>query len=729
MEGTEEVSRVDATHEIAVGRDNTGTIVAGSYNLVITDGSTVTLAARELPRPVRRSDVSLLPRQRNAPVIGRTEILSELASAIRTDRVVQLWGAEGTGKSMLLRHAARTFDPGPDGVVFVSAVSDEAGDLAQAVFEACYENSGYAPQGTELRTLMAGIRITVYVDNADLGEEQLRELTDMVPDATFVFASREATLRGEGRVVRLTGLDLDAGLQLLESQLPCSLPASERGMARDLWEKTEGQPLLLVRAAGLAERDESGNLRLPRPGAVTELVPLLLDKMLLPEAKALGLLSTLGGAELDAAHVGELIGEQDPAAVCRRLAGLGLLLADEDKYRCSPDVLPLARQRYVAFPSDQLCQYFASWAGRAATTPAQVADHAEALAQAARLAQEDGHPDLAVRMARAAAPDMARALRFGLWGLLLGRGWSAARASGDKRAEAYFLGEEGVRCRITGRKVMAGVLAVEALTMLKELGDIHSVEAALQAQNVTAAHGLASAPQAAGAAAHAAGTTAPHSAIAAHNAAGVPAKMSAHMTHLAHVKHLAHLSHLAHLTPAAVHAGAGVASGGAMAGAGTGVGTGTSTVASGGTALGAKGVILGVTLAATAAGGVAVATANSSPAQPTGITGSWVDTRGTGFTIVSSGSNTYTVETPDCPALNYTVTGSGDTYTGQPSVYPNTTGGNCPDSSSSLGYASATLTLSSDGQALQVVSSVPSGEQGLVCSNCGTENLTRASGS
>ena len=746
MEGTNGVSREGAAHEVAVGRDNTGTIVAGSYNLVITDGSSVTLEARELPPPVRRDRVELLPGQRSTPVIGRAAILTELQITMRSDRVIQLWGAPGTGKSTILRHAARTFAPGPDGVVFVSAASDEAGDLAQAVFEACYENSGYAPRGAELRTLMAGIRITVYVDNADLSDDQLRELTDTIPDATFVFASREGTLQGEGRVIQVTGLDLAEGLQLLESQLPCPLSGPEQAAARDLWAKSGGQPLPLVRAAGLAERDESGSARLPRPGAVAELVPLLLDKMELPEAKALGLLTTLDGAELDAAHVGELVGEQDPAGLCRRLADLGLLLADEDKYRCSPDVLPVTRQRYTAFPADQLCQYFASWAARSATTPEQVAGHAAALAQAARLAQENGHPDLAVRLARAASPTMARALRFGLWGLLLGRGWSAARASGDKRAEAYFLREEGVRCVITGSRVLAAVLTVEALTMLKELGDIHSVEAALQAQSTAAGHGIAAGHGAAAghgiAVGHGAAAghglaassqaTAPHSAIAAHNAAGALAKMSAHMTHLAHVEHLAHLAHLAHAATAqAASAGVAVPAVHTAAvhtavhtGASVSAGTGTTGAATG-TAVGAKVAVAAVALTAVVAGGAAVA-ANSGPSQPTGITGSWADSGGNGFTIVSSGGDTYTAEAPNCPALNFTVTGSDGTYTGRQPGFLNYTQGSCPDSPPA-GYDTVTLTLSSDGQNLQMVTAMSPDEQGsYTCETCGTDTLTRA---
>jgi hypothetical protein len=286
---------------------------------------------------------------------------------------------------------------------------------------------------------------------------------------TFAFASREPTLRGQGVVLEVAGLDLRAGLDLLAREAQRPLAETDRAAAIELWEKAQGRPLLLVQAAALARSGPSGEAVLPGPGSVEGITRLLLETVDEVGQAALRLLASLNGAGISAAHVGALTGATDPARTCDSLARVGLLVIDETLYRCPAETLPVIRGRYPEpFPADQLCRQFATWAASRTTSPDQVARHAAAIAQAARLAEEAGQPELAVRVARAAAPSMARALRFGPWGLLLGRGWSAARACGDKRAEAYFAHEEGVRAKLNGRVVIGDrahhVLAPPAVT-------------------------------------------------------------------------------------------------------------------------------------------------------------------------------------------------------------------------------------------------------------------------
>lgn len=193
-------------HRIDIAGDASGTVIAGNHNVVIdAHGSTVNLLPpQERPRPVRRERVALVPRRQREPV-GREADLEELENALRGHGVVQLWGPPGVGKSTLLRHAARSLEPGPDGVLFLNGAHREPEDLAQEIFEACYEAPGYAPTGPELRRLMTGIEVTVYVDDAELTPERLRLLADAAPDATFVFASRERSLLGESADLELRG--------------------------------------------------------------------------------------------------------------------------------------------------------------------------------------------------------------------------------------------------------------------------------------------------------------------------------------------------------------------------------------------------------------------------------------------------------------------------------------------------------------------------------------------
>ncbi|MEI7030642.1 ATP-binding protein [Streptomyces pratensis] len=478
---------VYGSHRVDIAGDASAPVIAGNHNVVIdAHGSTVNLLPpRERPRPVRRRRVALVPRRQRDPV-GREADLEELREALRGHGVVQLWGPPGVGKSTLLRHAARCLEPGPDGVLFLDGARREAEDLAQEIFEACYEAPGYAPTGPELRRLMAGVEVTVYVDDADLEPEKLRLLTDAAPDATFVLASRERSLLGEGGALELRGLGRAAGLDLLGRALGRSLRQGERAAAEELCAVALGRPLLLLRAAGLARPDARGQSRLPPPAGVDGLVPLLFDRLDPAAADVLHLLATLRDAEVDPAHVGALCEVPDPAGVCGRLAELGLVSVTERGYRGVADVLPEVRRRFPApFPADRLCDHFARWAALPTTTPAQIADHGRALETAAAMAERCGRPDLAVQLARAVSPFLPQSLRFGVWGRLLDQGQSAARQADDPTAHAYFTHEKAIRCLLVGQRVVAAVLLAEAVVLWHQLGDEAGVDAALNAQQYT----------------------------------------------------------------------------------------------------------------------------------------------------------------------------------------------------------------------------------------------------
>ncbi|MET7303182.1 AAA family ATPase [Embleya sp. NPDC005575] len=486
------------TYAIDIGGNAAGPVIAG-HHIVVVDAeqhSTVTLMVEgERPLPVRREWVALLPRRQRDPV-GREADVARLAQAVRAGGLVQLWGPPGVGKSTLLRHAARILEPGPDGVVFLTAAYREVGDLAQEVFEACYDAVRYAPTSPELRRLMATVRVTVYIDDADLTAEQLRNLADAAPEATFVFAGQDRSLVGDGTALEVKGLDRAAGRVLLARELDGPLPTGEGSTADDLWQAARGRPRLLLRAAGLARPDASGRMTLPRPGAIADLLPLLFDQLDTAAMSALHLLATLGDAEVGATHIGALTDVPDPGALCDRLADLGLVEATENGYRCASDALPALRDRHARpFPVDTLCEYFAGWVALPSTTAAQVACHGRALEAVAELAEWAERPELAVRIARAASPALARSLRFGVWGRVLSHGSSAAEHANDANAKAYFKHEEGIRALLIGRRVASAVLLAEAVVLWRQLGDVHGADAAAHAQQyVPAASQAAAAP-------------------------------------------------------------------------------------------------------------------------------------------------------------------------------------------------------------------------------------------
>ena len=717
MEQANEAAGAPAT--VIIERDLTGTFIVGNGNVVIDAecGSIVTVVSEaDRPDPKRKGRVELRPRRRHVPPLGADAVIEALSEAVRCGRPAQLWGAPGTGKSTLLRHAAWVIEPGPDGVLFLSATGREIGDLAQEVFEACYETAGYAPSRADLKQLMAEICVTVYVDDADFARDQLRDLMDLAPTATFVFASSEDTLRGEGSIVEVQGLGLADGLALLDQEIGSPLAAEARSAAADLWKTADGRPLMLLRAARLIRSGPSGAIAMPRP---EDLLPLLFAQLGEAEVRVLWLLATLHAAPVDPVHLGALAGIPDAAVLCGRLERAGMLLSGEHGYRCAPDVLPLVLKRCPKpFPPDEVCRYFASWAAEPETTPGQLADQALALAQAADLAANAGQPALAVQLARAVSPRLARSLRLGSWGLLLSRGWSAARANGDKQAEAYFTHEEGIRSLLTGQRVMAGILVAEALVLWRELGDIHAIQAAESvARNLPSAPAH---PPAHPGAQVPAGHAAAHSAGASH-ATQVAIPHGASASHLV-LQHMATCAHvpvqqfamvaLPHATVPSIISGSHIPLIGKLVAAVT--------------AKGASFVAFVVTVAvvgSTVVVGGIVVLAQHATAQ-SGLAGTWENSQLGGVTFTQAGSDTYSAASP-CPGVNFTLTGSGPAYSGRVPVIPES-GGSC----TVIGYTVDTWTISSDGQRAVFTRTLPSGEEGpdggkLTCANCGTYTFTR----
>ncbi|MFE4669410.1 ATP-binding protein [Streptomyces sp. NPDC056716] len=462
-----------------IGGDAHGHVVVGNQNLVVDahDGSTVTVVVPGAqPRPERRTRTALLPRRQQEP-LGRDAELAALESHLATHRVVQIYGPPGSGTSALLRHAARHLPPGRDGVVFIDAVGRDPRDLPQMLFEAGYDTQGYAPSDTDLRRLMAGVEITVYLDHADFGRDQILALLETAPDAVFVLAGTGRTLLpGDGGHLEVRGLGQEAALDLLSRALRRPLTDEERPLAADLWRATDGIPLRLVQAAAAALSGAAQ--RLPRPGEIAGLVPVLLRRLDTPSTRVVRLLAAFGDAGLAPGHIGSITDTGGSAADrCRELAERGLLTGTDDgAYRCTAEVVAeIRRQPPTPLPVTRIARHFITWLGRPDTTPADVARVSEALERAAALLQQAGHPELAVAVTRAAAPAMARSLRFGAWGRLLDRGRDTSRAAGDRDAEAYFTREQAIRNLLIGRRVLAAALLYQAVLIWRELGDTEAL--------------------------------------------------------------------------------------------------------------------------------------------------------------------------------------------------------------------------------------------------------------
>lgn len=446
-EGMAPAGRDSYALEVAGGVS--GQVVVGSHNVLISaaQGSSVTVrsggppAVRRRTRPVGRP----LPRSRRA-FAGRAEEVARVRAALEEGRPVQVWGPAGIGKSALLREvAARRVGDGHD-VVFLSAAGLPVDDLAQEVFQACYEAEDYRPEPARLRRLMGSVQALLVVDDFTGSAEELAALLDAVPGCDVLLASPTASVGEAGLALELGGLDEEAARLL-----------AGPGASPEFLAAARGHPAALLRgradAAGVAAGD----------AAVDAAVAARLTE---PARRALAVLCAVE-VGVSAEVLAVLAGTDDGAVA--ELTGAGLAEADPRGFRASAAAASVLSRVRVAVDEAGFAAVLASWVGSGATLRA-VADAAPVVLFALRAAAS-GEEHAAVRdLARAAAPALARTLRWGVWRKVLELGGQAARRLGSAVDEAYFAHEEGVRRRAVGMGLAAGGSVAAALAVGKGLG-------------------------------------------------------------------------------------------------------------------------------------------------------------------------------------------------------------------------------------------------------------------
>ncbi|MFD8229886.1 hypothetical protein ACFV16_38165 [Streptomyces massasporeus] len=471
---------------VRITGDVRGQLVIGDHNVVVTaERSIVTvLQPGERPELTRRKRIELLPR-RTGELRGREREIGEIRSAVAEADPIQVHGGEGVGKSALVRHAARMMAGRESGIVFLNGSGHDVDDIAQDIFESCYDSFAYRPSLIEMRRLMGGIGTCFVIDDLNCPRSELTALLDRAPDAAFVLTSAEQTLWGNGRILPLRGLGRQDGRSLLGDALGRALTSAEADTADALWEVTSGNPLALLRAAA-ASRPDGSDVRLPSPGELPDILARVLGDLTAAERHIVSLLGAAEGwmsAELLAVLVdepGSLLQTAD------HLTALGITTACDDG-------LQLTQTAREALP-----EHLKLKAGQLADTAGRLTEWATSPdAQERRLSNDSrfvsaviqatitaGKPRVGARLAASVAPSAACSLRMGPWRRILEHGVQAATAARDQRLIAYFTHEEGIRSLLTGKRVAAVAALTAAATIWSQLGEHTLAEATRQTQHL-----------------------------------------------------------------------------------------------------------------------------------------------------------------------------------------------------------------------------------------------------
>ncbi|MGW1065155.1 hypothetical protein ACWD4F_11665 [Streptomyces aureus] len=450
-----------------------GQVVVGDRNIVVhaDRGSTVTLRT-EGPPPIRRrgSPAGRRIPARGVALVGRDEQLAHVAEWLAEGYPVQINGPAGCGKSALLRHLVADHAAGDREVVLLSAAGLPVEDVVEDLFHACYDAEDYKPDPARRRRLMGSVQALLAVDDFEGSDDDLAALLDAAPGCDVVIACAEHREGAEGRALRLDGLPEEAALALIARKLDRSLDDDERASARRFTAAVHGNPSALVQAAAaLRAADRHPGAAEPAGFALTEesVAVGLAGRLSEPAARLLNLIDAFRPLPVSGTLLEAMAGDVNRQAL-EELESLGLVRAEGDGLRLGGRSAGLVVARLGSgHRADEFTPAITTWVRtrshrRAIAAQAAVIRHA--LNASAR-----AHDHAAVReLARAAAPALARTLRWGTWHEVLELGRSAARASGAVEDEAYFAHEEEVRRKVLG--VTAGLAITSAATGGAALG-------------------------------------------------------------------------------------------------------------------------------------------------------------------------------------------------------------------------------------------------------------------
>jgi predicted ATPase len=201
-------------------------------------------------------------------LIGRDDDIENVASAMRSHRLVTLAGVGGVGKTRLaLAVAGVLADQFPDGVwVFeLSSVADPAAvpDAVAAVL-GITQQPGMTMSESVAATLEGRVRLLVF-DNCEHVVDAAADLIDLVlaKSATvkILSTSREGLGLADERLWRVPSLEVVAAVELFRERAARDLSAEESAAVEELCRRLDGIPLAIELAASRMESMTATEMR------------------------------------------------------------------------------------------------------------------------------------------------------------------------------------------------------------------------------------------------------------------------------------------------------------------------------------------------------------------------------------------------------------------------------------------------------------------------------------
>lgn len=416
--------------------------------------------------------------------VGRRVELATALAALEAGIPIEVSGDPGVGKTAFLRQLAHHSHAASfaDGVLYLSARHQCCDDLVQVIFEAFYASDGIRkPADAQIRHDLRHKRALILLDDVRLPPQELDQIFAIAPGCVFVVATRERCLWDVGRNVTLAGLDGEDAILLLERAVERTLDDLERPAALRLCESLAGHPLRILQAAALAREKritlEAGPGDLRPDVLVTELMKPIDER----QRRALLALIALPRVPLSVHHMSAIAEVTDLEPAIQALLRLGLVVRQNARYQVADGVADRLRRREDLKPwIHRAVTYFTGWAARYQRNPTALLEEAEALLRTQQSAAETRRSGEVLRIGRLLEGALILGGRWGAWANVLDRCLDAAKATGDRSAEAWALHQLGTRAVCLGDDGVGRSLLGRAVAIRETLGDAAAAAASRQ---------------------------------------------------------------------------------------------------------------------------------------------------------------------------------------------------------------------------------------------------------
>jgi len=467
-------------YQINIDGDVSGQIAIGNNNLQIQNhGGVVNIVKPSSRSPFKKRAGSVWHRPRPFPtLLDRVEESQVIQSSVQNGISVSVFGQAGIGKTTFLSHMAHLPETNkyPDGVFYLYVREQRFDDLLQMLFDTFFSSAGNVmPTTGQLRHLLQSVRAVIFLDDLTLARDDAQALIAIMPLSCFVLASVEQSLWGEGEVIPLGGLPEQEQVELFAREIKRPLSEDEKTDALIICYYLQGHPLRIVQAASLVT-SAGKTISEIKKQFKNDSTPLaaaqeLLNNLSVSQKRALAVLGAAAGALIPLSIIGTLLKLTDVQGVLKSLVDMGLVWNQGSRYGLGGSLVgQIGRLWNLSSWEDTLINYFADWL----TQQPKDALIEEASDLLVRVIQKAGEKNLwpeVIRIGRALEGVLILNRRWQAWLDILNLILKAAKADGDRSAEAWALHQLGSRAMCLNNADQALQLLTHAFSIRHAIGD------------------------------------------------------------------------------------------------------------------------------------------------------------------------------------------------------------------------------------------------------------------